>query len=151
MRAGAAAAGSLAPEPAVVPLGFVVCDQCELRSEHPPIAVECQVAARHVVDADVLSLGDLADVLIESRAKRPFGSGSLCRCLADVDEFTAVVERVNAAVLGPYTCGQRLHRARLKLLDSLLSDPAIEVKLEVMGFLILNGHDPAILANQRAL
>lgn len=129
-HAGASASRRLTPESAVIPRGVVMGHQRELGGEHPPVALEGQVTAEHVLNRDVLPLSDLADMLVQPFPQRPSALGRSARCLSDVDQIVLEVEGIDPALRWRNATSEWQQRACFQALDKLRPDASIKVELE---------------------
>src|SRR5208282_5310083 len=80
----------------------------------------------------ILTLRELADVLVETLAQRAPALGHFLGRLADIDQIAIEVESINSALGWPNALFQLETRRRLQFFDDLRSDSPIQVELEVV-------------------
>ena len=107
--------------------------QRKLCGEHPPIALEGEIATGDIRKLDIPPFLNLADMLIEARAERSTTFRRTARRFPDIDQTAPEVERIDAALGRGSAPLKRDQRACFQPLDELVPDSSVQVEFKAVG------------------
>ena len=125
MSSGATYAGRFAAESAIVPFWLVVHHQRKFRCENPPFACKRQIPALHILQADVLSTADLADMFSQAGAEGSLAFGRILGCLPNINQLALEIQGIDSAGMRPRAFTQGKYRASLEFFNHLGSNATV--------------------------